>query len=152
MNYQQVLHREHEARKNRFFPKPIVPKREPLVRDWLIVATPRLPGSIRTGEVITVVAKYYGIAVVDILSARRTNNVVRPRQVAMYLAKTLTLQSLPEIGRRCGDRDHTTVLHAVRRVQTFLASDATIAKDIAKITETLTTMTAQVPAQAKVVA
>jgi chromosomal replication initiator protein len=56
--------------------------------------------------------------------------VVRPRQVAMYLAKTLTLRSLPEIGRRFGGRDHTTVLHAVRKIENLVNNDNTLAEEI----------------------
>jgi chromosomal replication initiator protein len=56
--------------------------------------------------------------------------VVRPRQVAMYLAKTLTLRSLPEIGRRFGGRDHTTVLHAVRKIEGLVGNDAMLADEI----------------------
>jgi chromosomal replication initiator protein len=66
----------------------------------------------------------------DLLSSRRTANVVRPRQVAMYLAKTLTLRSLPEIGRRFGGRDHTTVLHAVRKIEGLVGNDAMLADEI----------------------
>jgi chromosomal replication initiator protein len=64
------------------------------------------------------------------LSSRRTANVVRPRQVAMYLAKPLTLRSLPEIGRRFGGRDHTTVLHAVRKIEGLVGDDAMLADEI----------------------
>ena len=66
----------------------------------------------------------------DLLSSRRTANVVRPRQVAMYLAKTLTLRSLPEIGRRFGGRDHTTVLHAVRKIENLVNTDNALAEEI----------------------
>ena len=66
------------------------------------------------------VARQYNVSRSDLLSSRRTANVVRPRQVAMYLAKTLTLRSLPEIGRRFGGRDHTTVLHAVRKIEALV--------------------------------
>jgi chromosomal replication initiator protein len=55
---------------------------------------------------------------------------VRPRQVAMYLAKTLTLRSLPEIGRRFGGRDHTTVLHAVRKIENLVSTDTALAEEI----------------------
>jgi chromosomal replication initiator protein len=64
------------------------------------------------------------------LSSRRTANVVRPRQIAMYLAKTLTLRSLPEIGRRFGGRDHTTVLHAVRKIEGLIGKDNALAAEI----------------------
>jgi chromosomal replication initiator protein len=66
----------------------------------------------------------------DLLSSRRTANVVRPRQVAMYLAKVLTLRSLPEIGRRFGGRDHTTVLHAVRKIENLAGNDSALAEEI----------------------
>jgi chromosomal replication initiator protein len=56
--------------------------------------------------------------------------VVRPRQVAMYLAKTLTLRSLPEIGRRFGGRDHTTVLHAVRKIETLVSRDVALSEEV----------------------
>ena len=65
---------------------------------------------------------HYSVSRADILSSRRTAVVVKPRQVAMFLAKTLTMRSLPEIGRRFGGRDHTTVLHAVRKIEA-LCSD-----------------------------
>jgi chromosomal replication initiator protein len=76
------------------------------------------------------VARQYNVSRADLLSSRRTANVVRPRQVAMYLAKTLTLRSLPEIGRRFGGRDHTTVLHAVRKIEGLVGNDAMLADEI----------------------
>ena len=66
----------------------------------------------------------------DLVSARRTKVIVRPRQIAMYLSKTLTPRSLPEIGRRFGNRDHTTVLHAVRKVEDLITKDTQMAEDI----------------------
>ena len=68
-------------------------------------------------EIIRKVADHYNLRMSDLLSARRARQVARPRQVAMYLAKTLTSRSLPEIGRRFGGRDHTTVIHAVRKIE-----------------------------------
>ncbi len=76
------------------------------------------------------VARQYNVSRADLLSSRRTANVVRPRQVAMYLAKTLTLRSLPEIGRRFGGRDHTTVLHAVRKIENLVSTDTALAEEI----------------------
>src|SRR5215217_3461917 len=70
------------------------------------------------------VAEHYNIRLTDMSSARRARSVARPRQVAMYLAKHLTQRSLPEIGRRFGNRDHTTVMHAVSRVAELMAEDA----------------------------
>lgn len=72
------------------------------------------------------VAEHFGVERSDILSARRTREVVRPRQVAMYLSKKLTLKSLPELGRRFGGRDHTTVLHGARKIERLIKSDAVI--------------------------
>jgi len=77
-----------------------------------------------------VVARQYNVSRADLLSSRRTANVVRPRQVAMYLAKLLTLRSLPEIGRRFGGRDHTTVLHAVRKIENLVTTDSALAGEI----------------------
>jgi chromosomal replication initiator protein len=67
------------------------------------------------------------------LSQRRTANVVRPRQIAMYLAKTLTMRSLPEIGRKFGGRDHTTVLHGVRKIEALVAIDGELDGEIQQL-------------------
>ena len=76
------------------------------------------------------VAEHFNIRLADMHSARRARNVARPRQVAMYLCKQLTPRSLPEIGRKFGGRDHTTVLHAVRKVEELLAADSAMAEDV----------------------
>ena len=76
------------------------------------------------------VAEHYNIKLADMHSARRARAVARPRQVAMYLAKQLTSRSLPEIGRKFGGRDHTTVMHAVRKVEELRAPDAAFAEDV----------------------
>jgi len=76
------------------------------------------------------VAEHFNIKVSDMHSARRSRAVARPRQVAMYLAKQLTPRSLPEIGRKFGGRDHTTVMHAVRKVEELRAADPSFAEDI----------------------
>jgi hypothetical protein len=89
-------------------------------------------------EIQTAVCKHYGVKLADMLSARRTAIVVRPRQVAMYLCKELTPHSLPQLGRRFGGRDHTTVLHAVRKVPAVSRVDAELAQDIAILFETIT--------------
>lgn len=78
-------------------------------------------------------AAYFGVSVNDMISARRTANLVRPRQIAMYLTKSLTLKSLPEIGRHFGGRDHTTVLHAVRKMTWLLPKDAELAAQVAHL-------------------
>ncbi len=76
------------------------------------------------------VAEHFSIRLTDMSSARRARAVARPRQVAMYLAKQLTQRSLPEIGRRFGNRDHTTVMHAVSRVGELMTRDAGFADDV----------------------
>lgn len=81
-------------------------------------------------EIIRKVADHYNLRMTDILSPRRARSVARPRQVGMFLAKTLTSKSLPEIGRRFGGRDHTTVIHAVKRIQELRSVDNQIAEDV----------------------
>lgn len=76
------------------------------------------------------VAEHWNIRLADMSSPRRARAVARPRQVAMYLSKQLTSRSLPEIGRRFGDRDHTTVMHAVSRVTELMAADADFAERV----------------------
>jgi chromosomal replication initiator protein len=76
------------------------------------------------------VASHYNIKVSDMHSARRARAVARPRQVAMYLSKKLTSKSLPEIGRRFGGKDHTTVMHAVKRVEEICKIDNDFAQDV----------------------
>ena len=76
------------------------------------------------------VADYYNIRLSDLLSARRSRTIARPRQVAMYLSKILTTRSLPEIGRKFGGRDHTTVIHAVKRIESLQDSDAAIQEEV----------------------
>jgi chromosomal replication initiator protein len=91
---------------------------------------PQEPRRVKIEDIQRVVARQYNVSRADLLSSRRTANVVRPRQVAMYLAKTLTLRSLPEIGRRFGGRDHTTVLHAVRKIENLVSTDNALAEEI----------------------
>jgi len=76
------------------------------------------------------VSEHFNVRVTDMHSARRARAVARPRQVAMYLAKQLTARSLPEIGRKFGGRDHTTVMHAVRRIEELKATDPSFAEDV----------------------
>ncbi len=76
------------------------------------------------------VAEHYNIRLSDMHSARRARAVARPRQVAMFLCKQLTPRSLPEIGRKFGGRDHTTVMHAVRKIEELRATDRTLAEDV----------------------
>ncbi len=85
---------------------------------------------ISIDEIQKQVAAHYDVRVAEMFSARRARNIARPRQVAMYLAKTLTSLSYPEIGRRFGGRDHTTVMHAVRSIEGLINTDDGINEDV----------------------
>ena len=93
---------------------------------------------ITIDEIQRKVAEHYNLRMADMHSARRARNVARPRQVAMYLAKQLTARSLPEIGRKFGGRDHTTVMHAVRKIEELMEEDAQIAQDVDVVRRALT--------------
>ena len=99
-------------------------------REMRDLIRPAEPKRVRIEDIQRVVARQYNVSRADLLSSRRTANVVRPRQIAMYLAKILTLRSLPEIGRRFGGRDHTTVLHAVRKIENLAGNDSALAEEI----------------------
>jgi chromosomal replication initiator protein len=88
------------------------------------------PKRVKIDDILRVVTKHYGVNRGDLLSSRRNRSIVRPRQVGMYLAKTMTSRSLPEIGRRFGGRDHTTVLHAIRKIETLVDADNTLREEI----------------------
>ena len=92
---------------------------------------------IRVQDIIAHVCDVYHISKSDLLSQRRAADVVNPRQTAMYLSKTMTLKSLPEIGRIFGGRDHTTVLHAVRKIEALEKKDANYAGKLAEIQDSL---------------
>ena len=76
------------------------------------------------------VAEHYNIRITDMHSPRRSRSVARPRQVAMYLAKSVTSRSLPEIGRKFGGRDHTTVMHAVKKIEELKTVDSLFNDDV----------------------
>ena len=80
-------------------------------------------------EIMRKTCDYYNVRMSDLLSPKRSRNIARPRQMAMWLAKNLTTRSYPEIGRRFGNRDHTTAMHAVRKIDELKAQDAQIAED-----------------------
>ncbi|WP_274423802.1 chromosomal replication initiator protein DnaA [Chelativorans sp. YIM 93263] len=88
------------------------------------------PRRVRIEDIQRVVARHYNVSKTELLSNRRTRTIVKPRQVAMYLAKVMTPRSLPEIGRRFGGRDHTTVLHAVRKIEGLSGGDGQLAHEI----------------------
>jgi chromosomal replication initiator protein len=81
-------------------------------------------------EIQRKVAEHYNIRLSDMIGPKRLRNIARPRQVAMYLSKQLTPRSLPEIGRRFGGRDHTTIMHGVRKIEELMAGDSQLADDL----------------------
>ncbi|PKP73661.1 MAG: chromosomal replication initiator protein DnaA [Alphaproteobacteria bacterium HGW-Alphaproteobacteria-6] len=81
-------------------------------------------------EIQRKVSDHYNIRLSDMIGPKRTRTIARPRQVAMYLAKTLTTRSLPEIGRRFGGRDHTTIMHGVRKIEELKTGDSQLSEDL----------------------
>jgi chromosomal replication initiator protein len=85
---------------------------------------------VRIEDIQRVVARHYNVSRQELVSNRRTRVIVKPRQIAMYLAKTMTPRSFPEIGRRFGGRDHTTVLHAVRKIEELIGDDSKLGHEV----------------------
>jgi len=86
---------------------------------------------IKIDDILKIIGRHYNVARTDLLSPRRARSIVVPRQVGMYLAKKMTSRSLPEIGRRFGGRDHSTVLHAVRKIDDQIRKDERLAREVA---------------------
>jgi len=101
-----------------------------LVQDCLADVLRTLDRKLTIEEIQRKVAEHYSVRLSDLVGPRRQRNIARPRQVAMYLSKTLTSRSLPEIGRRFGGRDHTTIMHGVKRIEELSATDAQLADDL----------------------
>lgn len=94
---------------------------------------------ITIDEIQKKVTEHYNIRLSDMHSPRRSRSIARPRQVAMYLAKSITTRSLPEIGRKFGGRDHTTVIHAIKTIEEIMVNDPNLAEDIELLTRILQT-------------
>ena len=92
---------------------------------------------ITVDEIQKTVSEHFNLKQADLLSERRTRAIARPRQIAMYLCKQHTTRSYPDIGRRFGGRDHTTVLHGVRKIEELLTQDEQIARDVEALTRKL---------------
>jgi len=93
----------------------------------------RSMGIIPISAILGACAVFYGVPISCLFAERRTKGIVKPRQIAMYLAKELTPRSLPDIGRRIGGRDHTTVLHGVRKIDALIKRDPNLAAEVATI-------------------
>ena len=107
--------------------RPVTLETTPEVLHDLLRANDR---RVTIEEIQKRVAEHFNIKLSEMTSARRARAVARPRQVAMYLAKQLTSRSLPEIGRKFGGRDHTTVMHAVRKVEELRSTDSSFSEDV----------------------
>ena len=103
---------------------------ETIIRDLVLGVEPR---RIKVEDILRIVSRHFAVPKAEILSDRRHRSVVRPRQIGMYLAKQLTSRSLPEIGRRFGNRDHTTVLHAIRKIDKELSGDPRLKDEIEEL-------------------
>jgi chromosomal replication initiator protein len=104
------------------------------------ILRPHLRGGekrVTVDDIQKATAEHFGLKQADLISERRNRAIARPRQAAMWLAKQLTTRSLPDIGRRFGGRDHTTVLHAVRRIEELKAGDAQLTRDLETLTRKL---------------
>jgi chromosomal replication initiator protein len=104
------------------------------------ILRPHLRGAekrVTVDDIQKAVAEHYSLRQADLLSERRNRAIARPRQAAMWLAKQLTTRSLPDIGRRFGGRDHTTVIHAVRRIEELKQDDPVLTRDLETLTRKL---------------
>ncbi len=104
------------------------------------ILRPHLRGGekrVTVDDIQKATAEHFSLKQADLISERRNRAIARPRQAAMWLAKQLTTRSLPDIGRRFGGRDHTTVLHAVRRIDELRVGDAQLARDLETLTRKL---------------
>ena len=115
----------------RFSMQPVTMKiAEEAVKDLI---NSKEPYSIKIEDIFEKVSDEFEVDVTTLLSNQRSRSVVKPRQIAMYLAKDLTTRSLPEIGKKFGGRDHTTVLYAFRRVEKLIKEDMELAKKVERI-------------------
>ena len=93
--------------------------------------------SINVESIQNLVAAYFNLNIQEMLSARRSRSLARPRQIAMYLAKQHTTNSLPDIGRKFSNRDHTTVIHAVKKIDELIKKDNEIRQSVIELKKKL---------------
>lgn len=103
--------------------------------EYLLVDFNNMPVQIE--RIIREVSLYFGVSVLDIKSSRRTKEVILPRQIAMYLSKKMTIRSFPSIGRLFGNKDHTTVLFGVRKIEALKETNPVVSKAISEISASL---------------
>jgi chromosomal replication initiator protein len=107
---------------------------ETVIRDLVQGIEPR---RVKIEDILRIVSRHFGVSKGDLLSQRRHRSVVWPRQIGMYLAKQMTARSLPEIGRRFGNRDHTTVLHAIRKIEGVLTENPRLRDELEELKKML---------------
>lgn len=127
--------------------RPAKPKRD-YIRDWLALASPEAIKPAPHRRVLDIVAEQTGVKRIDLLSHRRTVDIVRPRQLCFYLMKTCTTLSLPLIGRHMGGKDHTTVLHGIRRITSQIEADDELRALVESLTLRIQSETARIQAEA----
>ena len=110
---------------------------QPLVEDVLHDLLRMSQRQVTLDDIQMACAQYFDLSMADLKPKRRLRNIARPRQVAMYLAKTMTSHSLPQIGRAIGDRDHTTVMHAVKTIEELCETDSKLEHDIRQVKQAL---------------
>ena len=103
----------------------------------LVTCAPKSKQPLTIANILQAVSIHYGMSVRDILSERRTREIVRPRQICYYLAKKLTGKSLPAIGHRLGGRDHTSILSGIRKIEALRKTDERIEADVRSIAASL---------------
>jgi chromosomal replication initiator protein len=108
-----------------------------LVQDCLADILRASDRKLTIEEIQRKVAEHYNIRLSDMIGPKRLRNIARPRQVAMYLAKQMTPRSLPEIGRRFGGRDHTTIMHGVRKIEDLMTTDSQLSDDLLRLRRSL---------------
>lgn len=121
---------EEWRERQRAIPIPVNVEEAPQVSVAVVDA---IPTFATIAQVQRAVAKFYDIGLNELFSIRRTAQVVRRRQIAMYLCRVVTQRSMPEIARRFGGMDHTTILHAVNKISGLVATDAALASEIGSI-------------------
>lgn len=117
-------------------PKAVVMPPEPHFWFSILEEVEPVEREISCTDIKRAIASHFEVSVRDLISARRTANVILPRQIGIYLAKELTLLSLPQIGRNFGGRDHTTVLHAIHKIAALL-NDSEVAEAIKQVRSVL---------------
>lgn len=114
-------------------PEPPAPPEPSIVLADMVTEIEEGPRPVTIREIQKCISKHFNISMAELLASRRLAKIVRPRQIGFYLARKLTSRSLPEIGRRFGGKDHTTVLHACKKVEERMAADPNLARTVAEL-------------------